>query len=138
LNDTIQAKINTSNVCRDVVGAVLRELMNQGKLMKLQKFEIPGAVSIYIYIFVYTNHRRVDLNDVISSRRPSLQTMMCNCYHAKIESFYQLLVFNSSYKQARCIFEMYIPRAIKNIIELVRYNQGQGVATLENRGCLKI
>ncbi|XP_023342990.1 long-chain-fatty-acid--CoA ligase 4 [Eurytemora carolleeae] len=29
---------------RDVVGAVLRELMNQGKLMKLQKFEIPGAV----------------------------------------------------------------------------------------------
>ena len=36
--------------CRDVVGAVLRELMNQGKLMKLQKFEIPGAVSIYIYI----------------------------------------------------------------------------------------
>jgi long-chain acyl-CoA synthetase len=29
---------------RDVVGAVLRELMTQGKLLKLQKFEIPGAV----------------------------------------------------------------------------------------------
>jgi hypothetical protein len=30
---------------RDVVGAVLRELVNQGKTLKLQKFEIPGAVS---------------------------------------------------------------------------------------------
>ena len=43
-------KSNLMMCCRDVVGAVLRELMNQGKLMKLQKFEIPGAVSIYIYI----------------------------------------------------------------------------------------
>lgn len=31
---------------RDVVGAALRELAAQGKLMKLQKFEIPGAVHL--------------------------------------------------------------------------------------------
>ena len=30
---------------RDVTGAALRELVNQGKVGKLQKFEIPGAVS---------------------------------------------------------------------------------------------
>jgi len=53
----IQYLLDTSgsidcHVCRDVVGAVLRELMNQGKLMKLQKFEIPGAVCIYIYMIV--------------------------------------------------------------------------------------
>jgi hypothetical protein len=30
-----------------VVGAVLRELVNQGKASKLQKFEIPGAVSLH-------------------------------------------------------------------------------------------
>merc|ERR1712071_685627 len=31
---------------RDVVGAALRELTSQGKLMKLQKFEIPGSVHL--------------------------------------------------------------------------------------------
>jgi len=31
---------------RDVVGAALRELTAQGKLMKLQKFEIPGSVHL--------------------------------------------------------------------------------------------
>jgi len=31
---------------RDITGAVLRELVNQGKIGKLQKFEIPGAVHL--------------------------------------------------------------------------------------------
>ena len=51
--ERLAARIGKSNVeftamCsdRDVVGAVLRELTVHAKLMRLEKFEIPGAVSL--------------------------------------------------------------------------------------------
>ena len=40
--------MSVEDLCRDkdVTGAVLRELVNHGKKHKLEKFEIPGAVSL--------------------------------------------------------------------------------------------
>ena len=42
---------------KDVVGAVLREIVQQGKIGKLQKFEIPGAVSLFLNL-------RIDLKEL--------------------------------------------------------------------------
>ena len=51
--ERLAAKLGKTNVefsrlCgdRDVVGALLRELVMHAKLMRLEKFEIPGAVSL--------------------------------------------------------------------------------------------
>jgi len=48
LADRLGKKGTPEELCqdRDLTGAVLRELVNQGKVGKLQKFEIPGAVHL--------------------------------------------------------------------------------------------
>jgi len=43
-----KSKLTFEQLCedKDITGAVLREIINQGKQSKLEKFEIPGAVSL--------------------------------------------------------------------------------------------
>ena len=57
---------------KDVTGAVLRELVQYGRQLRLEKFELPGAVTVCEELWTPLGSELLDFKLTVISERPLL------------------------------------------------------------------